>query len=400
MIKVMMPKAGQSMEEGTILQWRKREGEPVEKGEILLEVDTDKATVEVEAPESGFVRRILRPEGEIVPVLEPIAIIAGETEDISAELGGEAPAPPPEEPGRPKASPAARGAAARLGVQLGSLGQGSGPGGRILSTDVNAAAQLTGRQPAPAPATPAAQAAVPAPAAPSPAQPAPEPLAVQPGATARPLTGMRRAIARGMTASKSTVPHFYTKLTIDAGPLYAFYREQKAKHACTINDIVTLACARVIRDFPAFRSRVEGDQVVEYPAASIGVAVAVEEGLVVPVVLGADSLSLAQIAGETHRIIDAARKGKVVAMGQGVFTVSNLGSFGIEEFTAIINPPESGILAVGAIRESVLVRDAGLRPARVMTVTLSADHRLIDGLMAARFLSALKVLLEAPAKLL
>ncbi len=163
---------------------------------------------------------------------------------------------------------------------------------------------------------------------------------------------------------------------------------------------MTLACARVIRDFPAFRSRVEDDQVVEYPAASIGVAVAVEEGLVVPVVLGADSLSLVQMAGETQRIIEAARKGKVVAMGQGVFTVSNLGSFGIEEFTAIINPPESAILAVGAMRESVVVRDAGIRPARVMTMTLSADHRLIDGLMAARFLSALRQLLEAPEQLL
>jgi pyruvate dehydrogenase E2 component (dihydrolipoamide acetyltransferase) len=211
---------------------------------------------------------------------------------------------------------------------------------------------------------------------------------------------MRRAIARSMAASKQTIPHFYTRLTIDAGPLYAFYLGRKAGQPCTINDIVTLACARVIRDFPAFRSRIENEQVIEYPAASIGVAVAVEEGLVVPVVLGADSMSLAQFSSETTRIIEAARKGKVVAMGQGVFTVSNLGSFGVEEFTAIINPPESGILAVGAIRESVVVHDAGMRPARVMTLTLSADHRLIDGLMAARFLSALKSLLEAPEALL
>ena len=397
MTRVTMPKAGQSMEEGTILQWRKREGERVEKGEILLEIDTDKATVEVEAPESGFLRKILCAEGEVVPVLKPIAILAGETEDISAELSGTAQAPAPSEApapaadsDRPKASPAARGASARLGVALSSVGQGSGPGGRILSTDVTAAARLATRAPAPAP-PPSPQPAPPA----APAAPAPPA-----GASVRPLAGMRRAIARSMTASKQSVPHFYTKLTIDAGPLYAFYREQKAKHACTINDIVTLACARVIRDFPAFRSRVEDDQVVEYPAASIGVAVAVEEGLVVPVVLGADSLSLAQMASETHRIVEAARKGKVVAMGQGVFTVSNLGSFGIEEFTAIINPPESGILAVGSIRESVLVRDAGLRPARVMTMTLSADHRLIDGLMAARFLSSLKRLLEAPEQLL
>lgn len=375
MSKVTMPKAGQSMEEGTILQWRKREGDRVEKGEILLEIDTDKAAVEVEAPESGVLRKILCAEGETVPVLQPIAILAGATDDIAGELAEvqsrpEAPAVPVD---RPKASPAARGAAARLGVRLSSLGAGSGPGGRLLSTDVAAAAPRATPGPAVAPVA---------------------------AVTARPLAGMRRAIARSMTVSKQGIPHFYVQLTIDAGPLYRFYREQKAQHACTINDIVTLACARVIRDFPAFRSRVEDDQVVEYPAASIGVAVAVEEGLVVPVVLGADSLSLVQMAGETQRIIEAARKGKVVAMGQGVFTVSNLGSFGIEEFTAIINPPESAILAVGAMRESVVVRDAGIRPARVMTMTLSADHRLIDGLMAGRFLSALRQLLEAPEQLL
>ncbi len=389
MIRVTMPKAGQSMEEGTIVRWRKREGEPVEKGEILLEIDTDKATVEVEAPESGVLRKILHAEGETVAVLQPIAIIAGADDDIAAELAAAGTGPAAPDPAeRTKASPAARGAAARLGVRLSSLGPGSGPGGRILSTDVAAAAAA---QPAPTPGP----ARVP--------DPAPTPIpapAVAEGATARPLAGMRRAIARSMTASKQSIPHFYARLTIDAGPLHVFYREQKAKCACTINDIVTLACARVIRDFPAFRSRVEDDQVVEYPAASIGVAVAVEEGLVVPVVLGADSLSLAQLAGETQRVVEAARKGKVVAMGRGVFTVSNLGSFGIEEFTAIINPPESAILAVGAMRESVVVRDAGIRPARVMTMTLSADHRLIDGLMAARFLTSLRQLLEAPEQLL
>jgi len=401
MALVTMPKAGQTMEEGTILRWCRQEGEPVAKGEILLEIDTDKATVEVEAPEGGIVRRILSPAGATVPVLSPIAIIAEASTDIAAELaqakaglsGGTVGGPAesqtvtstpfrPDLPdddmkggGRVAASPAARKAARGRGIDVAEAAPGSGPGGRVLSTDV-------------------ARAAVAAPAA---APPAAVGQAV--GGSRRPLAGMRRAIARGMTASKQTIPHFYMKVTIDAGPLHSFYRSEKQKYPCTINDIVTLACARVIREFPAFRSRLEGEEVVEYPAASVGVAVGMDEGLVVPVVVGADGMSLQQLAVETQRIVEAARQGKVTAMGQGVFTVSNLGGFGVEEFSAIINPPESAILAVGAIREAVIVKDEALKPGRIMTMTLSADHRLVDGLMAARFLKRLRELLEAPASL-
>ena len=257
MALVTMPKAGQTMEEGTILRWCRQEGEPVAKGEILLEIDTDKATVEVEAPEGGIVRRILSPAGATVPVLSPIAIIAEASTDIAAELaqakaglsggtvGGPAESPTvtstPSRPdlpdddmkggGRVAASPAARKAARDRGIDVAEAAPGSGPGGRVLSTDV-------------------ARAAVAAPAA---APPAAVGQAV--GGSRRPLAGMRRAIARGMTASKQTIPHFYMKVTIDAGPLHSFYRSEKQKYPCTINDIVTLACARVIREFPAFRSR-------------------------------------------------------------------------------------------------------------------------------------------------
>jgi pyruvate dehydrogenase E2 component (dihydrolipoamide acetyltransferase) len=412
MSKVTMPKAGQSMEEGSVLRWHRQEGEAVAKGEILLEIDTDKAAVEVESPQAGVLRKILCPEGTTVPVLAPIAIIAGADDDISAELsdaqaeldsflGGEGKparaeamplptstepakaAPPvaghesagkpgvptlsPAEPGGMKVSPAARKMAQNLRVDLTSVGAGSGPEGRILTTDVARAAAET--------------------------------AAVPKGPPRRPLTGMRKAIARTMQASKQSIPHFYVKLTIDAGPLHAFYRTEKQKYPCTINDILTLACARVIREFPAFRSRIENEEVVEFPAAGIGVAVGMDEGLVVPVVVGAEDMSLGQLAVETQRIVEAARNGKVVAMGQGVFTITNLGGFGVEEFSAIINPPEAAILAVGSIRESVIVQDGGIRPARVMTMTLSADHRLIDGLMAARFLRRLKEVLEAPDSL-
>lgn len=366
---VTMPRAGQSMEEGTILRWCKREGDAVSRGEVLLEIDTDKATVEVEAADGGIVRKILVPAGTTVPVLTPIAVIADATADIAGEL-----ARAPSQAGAPlpvKASPAARRTAVALGVDLAGAGPGSGPGGRILSPDVERAAARA--------------------------------EAAAPGSGGeirrRPLAGMRRAIARGMTASKQSIPHFYMKLTIDAGPLFAFHRSEKLKYPCTVNDIVTLACARAIREFPAFRSRIEGEEVVEYPSAGIGIAVGMAEGLVVPVLVGADGMSLRQLAAETSRIVEAARQGKVTAMGQGVFTVSNLGGLGVEEFTAIINPPESAILAVGAIREAVIVRDETLRPGRLMTLTLSADHRLIDGLMAGRFLRQLKELLESPGSL-
>jgi pyruvate dehydrogenase E2 component (dihydrolipoyllysine-residue acetyltransferase) len=408
MALVTMPKAGQTMEEGTILRWCRQEGEYVAKGQILLEIDTDKATVEVEAPEGGVVRKILVQAGQAVPVLVPIAVIAdasaditGELAEAAAHLSAFAPAATPaaavpeeavpiagglgsatlatgpgESAGRVKASPAARRAAREKEIDVAAAAPGSGPEGRILSTDV---ARVPGIAPAATAPLSSASSST--------------------GGTRRPLAGMRRAIARGMTASKQNIPHFYMKLTINAGPLHAFYRSEKQRYPCTINDIVTLGCARVVREFPAFRSRIEGDDVIEYPAASIGVAVGMDEGLIVPVVVGADNMSLQQLAVETQRIVEAARQGKVTAMGQGVFTVSNLGGFGVEEFSAIINPPESAILAVGTMREAVIVKDETLRPGRIMTLTLSADHRLIDGLMAARFLKRLKELLESPASL-
>jgi len=411
MTKITMPQAGQSMEEGTILCWRKNEGEPVKKGEILLEIETDKANVEVEATESGVLRKILCPAGVTIPVLAPIAILATASEDISSELADAAaelssllgnqlpsaikgmalgtvahpspvtspiPAQPaaveteaePQEPvpQEIKASPGARQSAREYGVDLGTLWPGSGPGGRILSTDVTRAAVVTGAAP-------------------------------RGEAVRRPMSAMRRAIARNLIASKQTIPHFYMRMTIDAGPLHSFFRAEKAKYPCTLNDVFTLACARVVREFPSFRTRIENEELVEYPTSNIGMAVGMEDGLRVPVLVGADRMSLRQVAAESQRIVDAAKQGKVEAMGQGVFTISNLGMYGVEEFAAIINPPEAALLAVGAIRETVIVKDGALRAGRVMTMTLSADHRVIDGLMAARFLNQLKAELESPESL-
>jgi len=211
---------------------------------------------------------------------------------------------------------------------------------------------------------------------------------------------MRKAIAGNLLLSKQTIPHFYMRMTFDAGPMRDFCNQQKTKYSCSINDVIVAACARVIRDFPMFRSRIQDDELVEFPEVNIGIAVSVEEGLTVPVLLGAQRLSLEQLASASRRIIESARGGKLEGAGQGIFTISNLGMFGVEEFSAIINPPESAILAVGTAREAIIVKDGAARIGWLMTVTLSCDHRVIDGAAAARFLANLKQLLELPAQLL
>jgi len=387
-IPILMPKAGQSMEEGTVIQWRVQVGSMIRKGDVILEIETDKATMEVEAPASGRLARIVVPEGGVLPVLKPLAYLADNDADVDAYIaahGSDADVQAPQaaeglppaksttpptavgttastvlESGRVKASPAARKLAAQRGVDLHGIAAGSGPGGRILSADVPAAGQSAGR---------------------------------------RPMSRMRKAIARALQQSKQTIPHFYMRLTLSAEPMLAFYQSCKARFRCSLNDVVVLACARVIREFPAFRSRIEGDELVELPSVNIGIAVAVPDGLVVPVVIDADRLSLQEIAAQTKQLVEAARGGRIQGMGQGSFTITNLGMAGVEEFAAIINPPEVAILAIGAVREAAVVKDGTVRPGKVMTVTLSADHRAVDGMLAARFLGRLKELLEDPEQL-
>lgn len=386
---VLMPQVGQSMEEGTIVSWRVKPGDSISEGDIIFEVETDKAVVEVEATHTGPLARIVVQEGETIEVLKPVAYLAASDTDVDAYLAAEgapageappkakspakpaaaAPAARPQQAagktgGRVKASPAARKLARDRGVDLATIATRSGAGGRIISSDVPAAG-----------AAPAAAGG--------------EPIR-------RPMSPMRKAIARSLLASKQSIPHFYARLTVDADPLLAFYRTEKAKYPCTLNDVVVLACSRAIREFPAFRSRLDKNEIIEFPTANIGIAVGVEDGLVVPVVVGADGMTLEQLAGQTRRIVESARSGKIKGLGQGVFTITNLGMFGLEEFSAIINPPEAAILAVGAVRETVVVRGGEMRPGRVMTVTLSADHRVIDGVLAAKFLARLKELLENP----
>ena len=394
---ILMPQAGNTMEEGTIVSWKVAEGDRIEVGQVICEIETDKATIDYESPDGGRLARIVARRDAVVPIKEPIALLAESDADADAYLAGKgAPAaaaaapsagaaagPSPatvavgaEAPvatgpapvtaaGRVKASPAARRVATERGFDLSSIGAGSGPGGRILSTDL-------------AKARPAA------------------PVSADGKAIRRPMSKMRRAIGLNLQRSKQTIPHFYVRMTIDAAPLFAYYRQQKPATECTVNDCVVLAVGRAMAECPAVRSQIDGDEIVEYPHANVGIAIGVEEGLVVPVVRNVDTLSLAQLAKETKRVVENGRNGKLENIGQGNFTVTNLGMFGIEEFGAIINPPESGILAISALRETVIVQDGAMRPGRVMTMTLSADHRIVDGLVASKFLGRLKEILENP----
>jgi pyruvate dehydrogenase E2 component (dihydrolipoamide acetyltransferase) len=398
-IPILMPKAGQSMEEGTINKWHVQPGATIKKGDVIFEIETDKANMDVEAPESGRLARIVLGEGKSITCLLPVAYIADSDADVDAFIasgGGPAPeatsatapaaqtasaaaparesavfAPAVADNGRVKASPAARKIAKERGVDLSSVAAGSGPYGRILSTDLPLSA-------------PARTASAPSAAA---------------GTTRKRMSQMRKAIAKNLLQSKQTIPHFYVRLTVDAAPALAYYQARKAQYPCSINDVIVLACAKAVAEFPAFRSRIEGDEIVESASANIGIAVGMDEGLVVPVIIGAERHDLKTIGSESRRLATAARDGKIEGMGSGTFTITNLGMFGTEEFAAIINPPESAILAVGAAREAVVVKDGAMRAGKVMTMTLSSDHRIIDGVLAAKFLARLKELLEAPDKL-
>jgi pyruvate dehydrogenase E2 component (dihydrolipoamide acetyltransferase) len=360
--------------------------------------------MEVEATDEGRLARIVVADGGSSPVLLPVAYLADNDADVDAFIAAQGGASPTAtagaetstsaampsagvasptavtDTGRVKASPAARKIAGERGVDLSAIAQGSGPGGRILSTDV--------------PATASAKPAVAPPAAAVPQGELPA------GVVRKRMSNMRKAIARNLTLSKTTIPHWYINARINAGPLMTFYKSQKAKVGCSVNDVIVLACARAIMEFPAMHSRVDGETVLEFPGANIGVAVGMDEGLVVPVVMNAELLTLAQLATETKRLANQARAGKIENMGLGIFTISNLGMFGVDEFVAIINPPEASILAVGVVREDVIVKDGAIKAGQTLSLTLSADHRLIDGTLGAQFMARLKALLENPVQLI
>ena len=409
-IRILMPALSPTMTEGTLARWLKGEGDVVEPGDIVAEVETDKATMEIEAVDEGVLGRILVPEGtEGVEINTPIAVLVGEGE--SAEAIAEAPAAPAPSPapapggnGAPPApqpaerifaSPLARRMAAQAGIDLASL-SGSGPRGRIVKRDIEAALANADAAPAPGPAA--------APSAPAPRAPE-APAAPGSGVVAVPNTGMRKTIARRLAESKQTVPHFYLTVDCDIDALLKTRQELNARsdaYRLSVNDFVVKAAALALRKTPEANASWTDAATLRYERVDIAVAVAVEGGLVTPVVRDADNKGLAEISAEMADFAARARDGKLKPEEYrgGGFSVSNLGMYGVREFAAVINPPQAGILAVGAGEKRPAVRDGALAIATMMSCTLSGDHRVIDGAIGARFLAAFKGLVEDPLTML
>ena len=418
--KVHMEALSPTMEEGQVVTWLKAEGDAVAQGEILAEIETDKATMELVARGEGVLRKILVAEGVAAPVGDVIAVIGAADEDIAAlvasvgggpaaptapetatgqpetaasQAGGQPPvAAPPVSPepgpipaataGRIKASPVARRLAGELGVDL-AVVQGSGPNGRVIKRDVEAAAV----------------AAVPA-AVITPELPDTEFVDL-------PLSQMRKTVARRLAESLGPVPHFFLTVDVDMaralqarGRVNELLAAQGAK--ASLNDMVIKAVAVALTHHPECNAWWQGDSIRRFNRVHIGVAVAVPDGLITPVVRDAHAKGLGRISTEVRELAGRAREKKLQPHEYtgSTFSISNLGMFGIEEFTAVINPPEAGIIAVGAVEERPVVRDGELVVRPRMRVTMSCDHRVIDGAQGARFLATLKSFLEEPAAIL
>ncbi len=442
MDEVKLPRLGQGMESGTIVRWLKSKGDQVQKGEPLFEVDTDKATQEVEAEASGVLIEIAVQSGE-VPVGKIVALIGepGETapsaepeepvDGPQAQDAPEAAKTSPDEraaasdetsfravingargtsPGRAKASPLARRIARERGVDLGTL-TGTGPDGRIVAEDVERSQvgapvppALEPAEAAPAEAAPAEAAPAEPPAAtPAPARPVPPTvLAPDQGEVEQiPLTRTRKTIARRLTQAW-TVPVFQLTVSIEmthANELVARSRELNPDVRVTVTDLVAKVCARSLMRHPEVNVQFTEEALLRFPTANIGLAVAAPQGLVVPVVRSVERLSLVEIATRRDELVALSRDGKLqpADLEGGTFTISNLGMFGIEQFTAILNPPQAAILAVGATADRPVAQDGQVVVLPMMTVTLTLDHRAVDGAPAADFLRTVKTLLEDPA---
>jgi pyruvate dehydrogenase E2 component (dihydrolipoyllysine-residue acetyltransferase) len=368
-VDVAMPKLSDSMEEATVLAWLKRPGETVERGEPLVEVETDKATVVYEADVDGVLEEILVGDGQTAALGAPIARLR--TGDAPAAAPKPAPAP---RPGRARATPVARKLASERGVSLDGIG-GSGPGGRIVAADVPAGsadgAATSGR----GTATP-----------------------VSPTAT-------QRTIAQRMAASRASIPEFTVEAEIDmdaASRLREELRSAGADPVPSFNDLLIRAVAVALRAFPALNATYEDDHPVRHSRVNVGFAVDAGDVLIVPTVYDADTRSVPELARETRALAEGARNRSLspAQLGDGTFTVSNLGMLGVRRFNAVINPPQAAILAVGEVAERAVVRDGAVVARPVMDASLSCDHRVVYGAEAARFLAEVRRLLEHPSLLL
>ncbi|MDE3094569.1 MAG: 2-oxo acid dehydrogenase subunit E2 [Chloroflexota bacterium] len=417
--EVVMPQMGADMTEGTVLRWLKHDGDAVERGEVIAEIETDKANVEIEAFEAGTFRGALAAEGDTVRVGDVIALIGGPQDDVSAYSGGHAaadasvavasaapaqsamtarPAPPSEAPaagpadGRLRASPVAKRIARERGIDLRRV-HGSGPDGRILRHDVEQFAE-----PATAAVTARTQEAAAA------ARPGPSPA---PGGQVVAMSRMRQAIARRMAQSKREAPHYYLLVDIDMTEAAALRRQINDAQAdeagrVSINDLIVKASALALQGHPMFNATLAGDEVMRHDVQNICIAIAMDAGLIAPAVMDAGRKRLTQIARETKDLAGRAKGGLLRAeeMSEGTFTITNLGAYGIETLIGIIQPPQTAILGVGSVMDQPVARDGAIVTRQMMKVALSADHRVTDGAQGAQFLGAIKALLEEPIRLL
>jgi pyruvate dehydrogenase E2 component (dihydrolipoamide acetyltransferase) len=386
--EVIMPALGMAQEKGTLVNWLKAAGDSVKKGEPLMEVETDKAAVEIEAPASGVLANVTAQAGDEIPVGQKIAVILapGETESKAEEAKPAAnpanaskvaktllhtvQAETPDAHSRAAASPAAKRIAKESGVDLASL-KGSGPGGSIVAEDVlragGSAAATQGGPPK-------------------------IKETVQPSA-------MRRIVGERMSKSKQSAPHFYIGMDVDMTEVdnkRRALKERGEKLVPSINDFIVIAAARALRDFSSLNAAFTDKGIQIFADINIGMAVALEEGLVVPVIRNADRLSLTEMAKQSKELAEKAQKKKLFPLDYegGTFTVSNLGMLGVDSFVAIINPPQCAILAVGRVAPRAVPQGDAIAIHQMMTMTLSADHRIVDGAIAARFLAEVKTLLE------
>jgi pyruvate dehydrogenase E2 component (dihydrolipoamide acetyltransferase) len=421
MAEITMPRLSDTMEEGTIARWLKQPGDEVKKGEILAEIETDKATMDLEAYEGGTLQQILVQEGETVPIGQAVALIgsgavaqqppsapsAAKAEAKSGSDGASAPgysAPAAASAGTTthdevKASPLARRMAEEHNIDLSQV-QGTGPAGRIVRDDIEDLLEKR-EVPAPGPATP--QEAAPTPSAPA----APPPAAPEPEAELVKLSRVQLLIARRLAESKQTIPHFYVSSEVDMTDLLAVRQTLNANQGeegvkVTVNDLIIKAAALALEKFPEVNSSLKEDHFVRYKHIHVGMAVDAPTGLVVPVIRDADTKGVRSIARETRALVVKARNNKLAPadLEGGTFSVSNLGMMDAFTFIAVINPPQAAILAIAATHRQFVPLDGQPVIRDLMTMTLSADHRIVSGATVARFLQEVKQLLQNPYSVL
>ena len=420
---ILMPALSPTMTEGTLARWLKKEGEQVKSGDILAEIETDKATMEVEAVDEGVLSKILVPDGTAgVKVNAPIAVLDGDAAEAPAARVPEpapaakaepAPSPQPapamnghDHGERVFASPLARRMAKQAGIDLAKV-TGTGPNGRIVRADID------GHQPA-APAATQAQAGAreadlpvpPVQAAPGPAKPPAAPITAPHEMV--PNSTMRRVIAKRLTESHQQVPTFFVTMDMELDALLKLRRELNARapkeggFKLSVNDLVIKACAVALRRVPALNASFTDEAIIRYDDVDISIAVSIPDGLITPIIRHADRKGLTAISTEMKDLAGRAKSGKLKPeeFQGGGFSISNLGMFGVKEFTAIINPPQAAILAVGAGEQRPVVKDGALAIATVMSCTLSVDHRVADGAAGAQWMAAFKAIIEDPLSLM